>query len=348
MSETKIVMKGKGWKIVKEGEKFSVDYLGKIVFEAPYRKEAYSFVKENIVGKVNPSFDSGARVVSVSAPAPVVSEEGFIPKVEHFFDWNKVVGKLGVAYENRMNVLIVGDKGSGKTMAVMKFAEELQKKLFSVNMSLRTRESHLVGGMHLEGNESKFVYGVVPKSMIDGGILYLDELNASEPDVLIRLDEVLDDRRQVVMKENRGETIKAHDDWFVVATINPLTHLGTKELPQQLLSRFPVRIYVDYPDGYTELSMADAQFNFSSEEYATMKKIIKFSGILREASKVELPYAPSLRETMASAKLLKAGVKAFAIVEVIYENVYRIYGNEEISKIRDFYVSVFGSDEYDS
>ena len=41
--------------------------------------------------------------------------------------------------------------------------------------------------------------------------------------------------------------VKAKNSWFVVATINPLTHVGTKELPPQLLSRFPVRIRLDYP-----------------------------------------------------------------------------------------------------
>ena len=48
-------------------------------------------------------------------------------------------------------------------------------------------------------------------------------------------------------KNLMAKFIKAKDSWFVIATINPLTHVGTKELPPQILSRFPVRIRLDYP-----------------------------------------------------------------------------------------------------
>ena len=52
--------------------------------------------------------------------------------------------------------------------------------------------------------------------MTEGNILYLDELNAAEPDVLLRLDEALDDRRQIVLKESEGQTIIAKEDWFSI------------------------------------------------------------------------------------------------------------------------------------
>ncbi len=43
-------------------------------------------------------------------------------------------------------------------------------------------------------------------------MLYLDEINSAEADVLLRLDEALDDRRQIVLKESGGESIKATKD----------------------------------------------------------------------------------------------------------------------------------------
>ena len=127
--------------------------------------------------------------------------------------------------------------------------------IFSVNFSLRTRESHLVGTKTIENGEINFVEGILVKSMKEGGILYLDELNAAEPDMLLRLDEALDDRRQIILKEAEGQIIKASEGWFVVATINPLSHVGTKELPPQLLSRFPIRLSLDYPPEETELEI---------------------------------------------------------------------------------------------
>ena len=146
----------------------------------------------------------------------------------NYFDWNNSFDVIKKAYESSLFVLIIGPKGTGKTSLVRKFAADIEKTLYSINFSLRTRESHLVGTKTMNQGEVTFVEGILIKSMRDGGILYLDELNAAEADVLLRLDEALDDRRQIVLKEAEGQVINASDNWFVFATINPLSHEGTK------------------------------------------------------------------------------------------------------------------------
>jgi len=113
----------------------------------------------------------------------------------NYFDWNNSFNVIKKAYDSSLFVLIIGPKGTGKTSLVRKFASEMGKMLYSINFSLRTRESHLVGTKTLNQGEVTFVEGILIKSMRDGGILYLDELNAAEADVLLRLDEALDDRR---------------------------------------------------------------------------------------------------------------------------------------------------------
>src|ERR687883_895211 len=173
----------------------------------------------------------------------------------NYIDWNNALGVLGKAFETKLFVLIIGPKGTGKTTLVRKFASQMKKELYSVNFSLRTRESHLIGTKTLEKGQVNFVEGMLVRSMRDGNMLYLDELNAAEADVLLRLDEALDDRRQLVLKEAEGQIVKASDDWFVIATINPLSHVGTKELPPQLLSRFPVRMRLEYPPVDVELDI---------------------------------------------------------------------------------------------
>src|ERR687884_982185 len=173
----------------------------------------------------------------------------------NYIDWNNALSVLSKAFETKLFVLIIGPKGTGKTTLVRKFASHLKKHLYSVNFSLRTRESHLIGTKTLEKGEISFVEGILVKSMRDAGMLYLDELNAAEADVLLRLDEALDDRRQLVLKEAEGQIINASSDWFVIATINPLSHVGTKELPPQLLSRFPIRLRLDYPPEDIELDI---------------------------------------------------------------------------------------------
>src|ERR671937_2915534 len=227
----------------------------------------------------------------------------------NYIDWNNALGVLGKAFETKLFVLIIGPKGTGKTTLVRKFASQMKKDLYSVNFSLRTRESHLIGTKTLEKGEVSFVEGMLGKSMRDGNMLYLDELNAAEADVLLRLDEALDDRRQLVLKEAEGQTVNAAADWFVIATINPLSHVGTKELPPQLLSRFPVRVRLEYPPEDIELDIVHRHVTIHDSKINDIKDAIKLAKSLREAASVEeLYYSPSLRETIAFAKLLNTNI----------------------------------------
>ena len=239
-------------------------------------------------------------------------------------------------------MIIIGPKGTGKTSLVREFAKSKGMKLESINFSLRTRESHLVGTKTLTDGNVSFDEGILIKSMREGTMLYLDEINSAEADVLLRLDEALDDRRQIALKESTGEVVKSKDGWFVVATINPLTHSGTKELPPQLLSRFPVRISMEYPPEDIELEIIKKYFseNFDSE----LIQGIKLANTLRQAASVEeLFYSPSLRETIAFGKLLDKGTSAKEAATIVFGNVYTQWGNIEHQKVKDIITSMFGN-----
>ena len=260
-----------------------------------------------------------------------------------YLDWNNAIEVLEKAYASGLFVLIIGPKGTGKTTLVRKFAHHMKKQLNSVNFSLRTRESHLIGSNTLERGEVSFVEGILVRSMREGSMLYLDELNAAEADVLLRLDEALDDRRQLVLKEAEGQVIKAAPDWFVIATINPLSHVGTKELPPQLLSRFPVRMRLEYPPEDLELEIVTRHVQVSESSAKEVKHAIKLAKNLREAAAVEeLYYSPSLRETIAFAKMLNAGLSPRQAAEVVYANAYDQWGQVEYQKVMDMIVSIFG------
>ncbi len=260
-----------------------------------------------------------------------------------YLDWNNTFNILEKAYRSGLFVLIIGPKGTGKTTLVRRFASEMNKELDSVNFSLRTRESHLVGARTLDKGEINFVEGVLVKSMRNGTLLYLDELNAAEADVLLRLDEALDDRRQLVLKEAEGQIVKAADDWFVIATINPLSHVGTKELPPQLLSRFPVRMRLDYPPEDIELDIVSRHVTIDDSKVKDIKHAIQLAKNLREAAAVEeLYYSPSIRETIAFAKMLNTGLSGRQTAEIVYANVYDQWGQVEYQKVLDMITSIFG------
>ncbi len=260
----------------------------------------------------------------------------------NYFDWNDSFNIIKKAYDSSLFVLIIGPKGTGKTSLVRKFASDIGKPLYSINFSLRTRESHLVGTKTMYQGEVTFVEGILIKSMRDGGILYLDELNAAEADVLLRLDEALDDRRQIVLKEADGQVINALDNWFVFATINPLSHEGTKELPPQILSRFPVRLRLEYPPKEIEKQIIKYHVNFDSSQESDIDNALKLANSLREAASLEeLYYSPSIRESIAFAKLLTNQVSPKKAAEVVYANVYDQWGEVEYRKVMDMITSIF-------
>ena len=136
-----------------------------------------------------------------------------------YLDWNNSIQILNKAYEAGLFVLIIGPKGTGKTSLVRDFAKNKNINLDSINFSLRTRESHLVGTKTLTDGTVSFDEGLLIKSMKSGDMLYLDEINSAEADVLLRLDEALDDRRQIVLKESsrrnyqsKGELVRSFNN----------------------------------------------------------------------------------------------------------------------------------------
>ncbi|XP_020093830.1 midasin isoform X2 [Ananas comosus] len=83
--------------------------------------------------------------------------------------------------------------------------------------------------------------GPLVQAMKDGDIFLVDEISLADDSVLERLNSVLELDRKLSLPEKGGsvlEKIEAHDNFFILATMNPGGDYGKKELSPALRNRF--------------------------------------------------------------------------------------------------------------
>ena len=61
----------------------------------------------------------------------------------------------------------------------------------------------------------------------------------------------------------------------------------------------------------------------------------------KQSAVEELYYSPSLRESIAFAKLLNAGINPKQAAEIVYANAYDQWGEVEYQKVMDMITSIF-------
>ena len=117
--------------------------------------------------------------------------------------------------------LIEGETGSGKTVVLEAWAASRQLPYYRVPMNNAVTVDELLGCVVLDDGETKWVDGILVHFMRNGGLLVLDEINAIRPDATFPLHSLMDGGRQVTLLTKDGECVKANNDFFLAATMNP-------------------------------------------------------------------------------------------------------------------------------
>ena len=106
------------------------------------------------------------------------------------------------------------------------------------------------------------------------------------------------------------------------------------------MSRFPVRLRLDYPPEEVEFEIVKKHLPNADEQ--STKQGIKLANTLRQAAAVEeLYYSPSLRETIAYAKLIQNETTPKDAAQIVFGNVYAQWGNIEVQKVNDIITSMY-------
>jgi len=278
-------------------------------------------------------------IVHYDYPVPGASK-GMLPALRKLFGMSR-------RYQNEIpvNVLIQGPKGTGKSQLIKKFADDAGLPYWGVIGQEGIRADELLGHYELKEGTSKWVDGLIPRAIKAGGILHIDEANVIEPAILMRLDELLDNKRQLNMEDLNGEIIKSHPDLFIIFTMNPPTYEGVKPLPDPIISRLTKRFKLDYPPKQIEYKIIEAKLRavgvkpsefrvekgmpkgrFAQEVVDFMKVI---DGLRRDQ---DLMYTPSIRETIGFVQDLKEGADFHTAFDT---NVKGYYWGEDETKVEE-------------
>lgn len=217
-------------------------------------------------------------------------------------------------------LMLTGPAGAGKNHTLEQVAEALDLDFYFTNAV--TQEYKLTGFIDANGvyQETQFY-----KAFKDGGLFFLDEIDASCPEALITLNSAIAngyfDFPNGKVEANKNFRVACAGNTY--GTGADMVYVGRNALDGATLDRF-VTINFDYDkDIEHQLAYDDELYNF----------IVALRKAIKDAS---LRYIVSMRATINATKLLEIGIdKSEILKNVIIKNMQIDDLNVIIKKIND-------------
>lgn len=201
---------------------------------------------------------------------------------------NSVLGKASetklalCCFLSNGHLLIEDVPGMGKTTFAKTLAKLLDLSFARIQFTNDLMPSDLVGIHVFDSKEAKF-------NLIQGPIFHqfilADELNRGTPKTQSALLEAMEEK-QVTLD---GDTMILPKPFFVVATQNPRSQIGTHHLPESQLDRFMMKIKIGYPDSKDEKQIISSDLHI--ESFNQLKPVIdseKMETLFETAKRVKV------------------------------------------------------------
>jgi MoxR-like ATPase len=155
----------------------------------------------------------------------------------------------------RLNVLLVGPAGCGKTALGRQVADALSLPFGAISCTAGMSESQLGGWLLPMGEAGRFVY--VPALFVtlyeNGGVFLIDEIDAGDENVLVFLNQALANGGFFIPQRTDRPYAKRHADFVCIAAANTYGHgadrvyAGRNKLDGATLDRFRSAMFtMDY------------------------------------------------------------------------------------------------------
>ena len=153
------------------------------------------------------------------------------------FYGTNILEKAVTALLEGENLLICGDKATGKNVLAENLAWIFGRPIYNISFHVNTDSNSLIGTDTFKDNEVQLRKGPIYQCAQYGGFGILDEINMAKNDAASVLHATLDYRR--IMDVPGYDRVKLHPATRFIATMN-YGYAGTKELNEALVSRFMV------------------------------------------------------------------------------------------------------------
>jgi MoxR-like ATPase len=180
-------------------------------------------------------------------------------------DTSELVGKF---VPNDGQLQIEFEQLLSKPDLLNKQSLEMLQNIVKDGRSLSLLESQKIA--EIEGikiPEWRWQDGLVSEAMKKGYWIILDEINLGEPQILERLNSVLEKNASIILSENGGTRIgpngdfETHEDFRIFATMNPAEYAGRNPMSPAYKDRWTSYKFVEIP---------------SETEYADMMKLMVY------------------------------------------------------------------------
>ena len=151
----------------------------------------------------------------------------------------------------RGHLLIEDIPGVGKTTLAHTLARLLGLQFSRIQFTSDMLPADIIGISIFEREHSSFRFLPGP---LFSQVLLADEINRATPKTQSALLEAMEERQVT----SEGETRPLPAPFFVIATQNPSTQIGTFPLPESQLDRFLLRLELGYPDRHAERALLES------------------------------------------------------------------------------------------